>query len=88
MDILFGPDERRGLAGPYRCGKEQTVGHYRRGLLASRRLEGDPDDRTLVFDSDNPARAAGAVFGLSNPAAVGPDRGQGHEVWSARYDRR
>src|SRR5216683_3997604 len=26
MDILFGPDERRGLAGPYRCGKEQLSG--------------------------------------------------------------
>src|SRR5258705_8541032 len=76
VNILFGPDERCGLAGPYGSGKEQTVGQYRRGLLAGWRLQSDPDYRPLVFDGDNPARAAGAVCGLSDAAAVGPDRGQ------------
>src|SRR6266478_6618449 len=37
---------------------------------------GDPDDRSLVFDGDNPARANGAVFGVCDPAAVGADRSQ------------
>src|ERR1700730_985450 len=76
VNILFGPDEGCGLTGPYRGGKEQTVGQYRRRLLARRRLERDPDDRTLVLDSHDPPGAAGAVIRLSDPAAIGPDRGQ------------
>src|ERR1700737_1843452 len=76
VNILFGPDEGCGLTRLHRRGKEQTVGQYRRRRLAEWRLQRDPDDRALVFDSHDPPGATGAVFGLSDPAAVGSDRGQ------------
>jgi hypothetical protein len=88
VNILFGPHKRRGIAGPYRSGEEQTVGQYRRGLLAGWRFQGDPDERTLVFDSHDPPGTTGAVLGLSDPTAVGPDRGQAMAASPARYDRR
>src|SRR6516162_4142336 len=34
LNVLFGPNERRSLAGPHGSGKEQAIRQYRRGLLA------------------------------------------------------
>ena len=55
VNVPFGPNECRALAGAYRRLREQTVGQYCRGLLARRRLQRDPNNRTLVLDGDDPA---------------------------------